>query len=737
MMTFVRLFILCLIANHNISATNSNSVLNMQTVAEEILNDLKRAKGILPTEKPFLIIPNEPFTGSQKLAVMNMVEGTITLDSRSYLHCRSLGKDSLNGLAFILGHELGHFIKGHGNINHNISSAQNFMSSSASLNLRSGTSNEFQQKLNQALDEYGKTYNEAEADFEGAFLGFLAGYDPVASGRAFLKSVYADPKINLNPSSSGYPTLQERLDILQNTENDLKKYIPYFDMANYLVAIEQYEDAVPYLEKILVKFQSPELYNNIGVILLLETLRLFPEPLTKYNMPLSLDAHFRAPHPQHFNTVDDPGPQAMLMVTELEYLKLTLAQKQIEQAESYFQKAFQLDQDYALAHLNMAIALSYKAQMYPRGRLRIITLHHALGEARKSIDLYTKALNGFQVYSYAVSEDQRDQVIFNPDIKDNPDFNFLIRDIIFENEDLVPNTVEFIGQKKWDITKDNPKPINYKRWNTPDFNPPNEAYGLANAMIQFDIIKILNKEFDFEKGIEVKYDGVTLRHREAFKEVLDFIPDYKLAVENQLLSKNITVTNDENQIGVNPKLETFSGLTLEQIIPRISEWDINEQLQKSKIISHYVSGDMIANEDLDRLIQSEIPMSQQVQYREMTNFFFYNNTSKISLDGRTERSTILVPKFSGETTTISGIVLGMEESNLKEKYGTAIREVQLTDGKMNVYLLESNGSMSHHDTGELIPEKNIKEDGIIFKLDNNNKITSWAIYQKDIKTKAI
>lgn len=711
----------------------------MFDVSNQVLNDLKRAKGILATERPLLIIPKEPFTGSQKLAVMNLDIGTITLDFRSYLHCRKLGKDSLNALAFILGHELGHFIKEHGKVNHNIDQISTPLSKfTAFTPLQNETPPRFEQKLNQALDQYSKTYHEAEADFEGAFLGFLAGYKPVQAGRDFLIAAYADTLINLNNTAPGYPSLEERLEILAKTEADLKQYIPYFEMANYLVALEQYEDAVPYLEKILVKFQSPEIYNNIGVILLLETIRLFPNLQTKYIMPLSLDATFRAPHPQYFNTLSEE-PALMAYATEITYRK-SLGQQQLEQAETYFQKAFQLDEDYAVAYLNLSIVITYKALLCSYyGSCRSTTLRHAQGIAKKCIDICTKLLEGYLVYNYHIDENRREEVIFDAELDDLDEFIPKIRPFFMVDEDLIPNTVEFIGVKVWDVIfKSNQKPINYKKWNTEDGDPPIEAFALANAMIQYDIIKILNYEFDFEKGIEFNYDARNTSYREAFKRVLDFLPGYELAIKNQKLSKNIPLVPSEAQSNANPSVELYSGFNLDQVYSKINEWDIHETLSKSKIISHYISGDEIKKEDYNVLIQSKSDMTQNMQYREMSNFYFYNNTSDISLDRRTERSSILVPKFSSETRTTSDVSIGTYDQILDEKYGTAIRELQLTDGTMKVYRISAKSdTLDQSMIRENIPEMKAEEDGIIFKIDTNQKITSWAIYKKHIITKTI
>ena len=281
MTTLVMAIVFIFSAHAHLSANNTYECSYENTedtamfkTAKEVLDNLKNAKGILPSEAPRLKMYK--FRGSGKLASMHLKKGEIHLDIETFKLCQEMGSDSLNGLAFLLGHELGHFIHAHGGVNHNIedeggNNAMRFAAVRA-VNEEFNATREFEKRMSDALFQYRETHDEAEADFEGAFLGYLAGYDTREAGKTFLRRAYQKFGIS---SSQGYPSLEERLIIIDKTTADLSKVTPIFELAKYLVSIGQYADAIPLLEQISTKFESPEIYNNLAVSQVLQILSVF------------------------------------------------------------------------------------------------------------------------------------------------------------------------------------------------------------------------------------------------------------------------------------------------------------------------------------------------------------------------------------------------------------------------------------------------------------------------------
>ena len=72
--------------------------------AQKILNDLYRAAGQYDHEIPTL----EMAEGNQRVAAYFPSKNTISIDEKALEICASMGIESKNALAFLIGHELAH-----------------------------------------------------------------------------------------------------------------------------------------------------------------------------------------------------------------------------------------------------------------------------------------------------------------------------------------------------------------------------------------------------------------------------------------------------------------------------------------------------------------------------------------------------------------------------------------------------------------------------------------------------
>ena len=334
---------------------------DMTDVAERILNDLKAAKGILPSEPPTMEV--KPFTGGTKIAQMVFDQKRIELDVRTFNICERVEAGRDNALAFIIGHELGHYLKAHKQVNHHTSNPsinQGFAVLSPNDNpvMRASFSN--------AIKSYRGTFEEAEADLEGAFLGYMAGYETGPAGEELLRKVYADPQMGLTEETSGYPSLEERVNIVRKTTAELAELTPLFETAKYLTAIGRYAEAISFLEKVASKFETRELYNNLGALHILHFLDQLPNPkmITEFEFPVAFDSDFRAPDHKdekiEFWEVASPG----MYWIKVEPCWISFLQHQMEKPRKYLRKAINLDKKYATAHLNLSIVQSIYAVLF-------------------------------------------------------------------------------------------------------------------------------------------------------------------------------------------------------------------------------------------------------------------------------------------------------------------------------------------------------------------------------------
>lgn len=257
-------------------------------------------------------------------AYYNPANNTINLGEGIYDLCVEFGADSLNAMAMVLGHELAHFYKDHG------------------WGMAFGTANEdlevaskiYKLKLTSAR----KTECEAQADYYGGLFGYMAGYKSLNVGPDFFKKLYSAAK--LPDVTNGYPTLQERMKIGENSKKMLEKLIAVFEAANMLTVTDDFERAASCYDHIITTFPSREIYNNAGVALALEAMKVYDVEKMKFYYPFSLDLDTR---------MDNAGHKGMGEEKEEKIKRL------LNEAKEMFQTAINMDKDYAPAYLNLAM----------------------------------------------------------------------------------------------------------------------------------------------------------------------------------------------------------------------------------------------------------------------------------------------------------------------------------------------------------------------------------------------
>lgn len=326
---------------------------------QRIFNDLKAAKGIFPHEEPQLIF--EPvFVGTDNFifAYIDYAKSEIHLEEMIYDVCvRDLGADSLNGIAFMLGHELAHFLNRHENVSHH-SPRENssLMGDRVLVEILKGRIQDVDStmlaNISTSIHHYNEREGEAIADLEGGFISYLAGYssdrtEPTLPS-LFLEKIYMAAEADTD--MKGYPKLEERQAIASSSKTVLDSLIHLYEMGNALASIEHYEEALTYYEILTRTFESREIYNNMGVNAFLDASKCFlPEYLPK-KIPITLDVDSRL---EGGTRGDDLGYDDAVRARKLNV------------AIRYFEKAAQMDDEYPIALLNLSVtrllrAISFK-----------------------------------------------------------------------------------------------------------------------------------------------------------------------------------------------------------------------------------------------------------------------------------------------------------------------------------------------------------------------------------------
>ncbi|MCB0562123.1 MAG: hypothetical protein H6573_07145 [Lewinellaceae bacterium] len=292
-----------------------------QAVAEKVLFQLYQKAGRADKPLPSLIISEE----NKKVAAYYPARHQIVLDEKAYLLCRSMGKDSLDALAFILAHELAHAFQpatGRQSTNFLVYGIQNPTSNS----------------------------QEKAADIQGAFTAYLAGYRIESIIPIVLERIYKAYGLwgSIVP---GYPSFEERRNSAREVLAMARRLIDVFEAGNYLAVLEYYELAIACHTFLLDYYQGRDLYNNLGVLHLLQALNYYDEPTGRFAHPLELEGL------SLLRALERQRGEAGLTEVEKEK-RSTLLQSGL----AYFRQALERDGSYLPAIGNAACALNLLGQ---------------------------------------------------------------------------------------------------------------------------------------------------------------------------------------------------------------------------------------------------------------------------------------------------------------------------------------------------------------------------------------
>lgn len=269
-------------------------------------------------------VPAFTMTKETNNAAFLVYGGTqIGLEEKAYDICMSMGEaEGEAAVAGLLGHELIHFYEKH-------QWRSGFAQAYAEL--------EIGRRLRGMVDQ-DKVNNETQADYLGGFLAYSAGYDVFDNRGPLLDKIYTQYPFPEVDSSGAYPSLEDRKALARKSEEKLKELVSVFEVGNLLTAVGQYEDARAFYKHILIDYQGREIYNNLGVVTVLEALEFFPQSERKYRLPLELDMSFGAGGKDGFGD------------------KIERRNRLLREAILYFNNAIGMDPGYAPAYLNKACA---------------------------------------------------------------------------------------------------------------------------------------------------------------------------------------------------------------------------------------------------------------------------------------------------------------------------------------------------------------------------------------------
>ena len=172
----------------------------------------------------------------------------VTIDTYLFTICRSFGKDSLNSLSVVIGHELAHYYNEH--------------SFCTDFAFAIRNKNEVFSKKVKLIDKNQKIIYETQADDKGLFYAAIAGYEPFEVQPKLLDAIYTQYQLK---DTDGYPTKVQRKEIAKNALLKAKMLYETFTLGLKYIQEKNYDKAIEAFNTVNNDFPSRENYNNLGV----------------------------------------------------------------------------------------------------------------------------------------------------------------------------------------------------------------------------------------------------------------------------------------------------------------------------------------------------------------------------------------------------------------------------------------------------------------------------------------
>lgn len=287
-------------------------------IAQSVLENLYWSNGNFIFQKPILEITDDEENAALYMRRANKIE----ISRKAMKVCRSFGRDSLDALAFLIGHELAHSYK-----SELIHSETSFLA------------------YDKHHDSKGKKIEE-DADLHGLFMTWLAGYNSQEIAAQLIDRIYVEFDLK-DKKLKNYPTLPERQKSTQKMVALTEELIQLFEAGNHLLVIGNYELAAACFEHVEQYYNAGEVYNNLGICYALSALNGSKKNIEPFIFPFEINWHTRFEKPKGSRGVNDLNEEDQAQRSKF-----------LEKAANYFSLAFQMAPQASEAGLNLFCTMS-------------------------------------------------------------------------------------------------------------------------------------------------------------------------------------------------------------------------------------------------------------------------------------------------------------------------------------------------------------------------------------------
>ncbi len=307
--------------------SSSQSVSKTETT-KTVFNNLIQAYANGKGAPDLIIVPLNQL--QVKAEYFTTKDGTpiIKIDQQLINICFSLGKDSINALAFILSHELSHYYRD-----------DNWCMDYAKFKFKSNPA--IAKKMKEASEQNKE--KEAIADKEGLLHAGIAGYYSFTVFDKLIDSIYK--KYKLQDNLLGYPTKGDRKVINRDAKVDAQKWLCVFNSGIDLLNTGKYQEAIDSFKFLSKKFPSREIFNNLGIAKTRKALLIKPKSYEETHFPDRFLYPLEVENKSRLSQDDTRG---------LDDEKAEEFNTLLKEAQRYFQEAIRTDPSFTKSYINLA-----------------------------------------------------------------------------------------------------------------------------------------------------------------------------------------------------------------------------------------------------------------------------------------------------------------------------------------------------------------------------------------------
>ena len=307
--------------------SKSQSFSNIESV-KKVFNYLVQAYANGKGAPDLMIVPLNEIQVKAEYYTTKDGNPVIKIDQQLINICFSLGKDSINALAFILSHELSHYYRD-----------DNWCMDYAKFKYK--TNPAIAKKMKEASERSKE--KEAIADKEGLLHSGIAGFSSFRVFDKLINVIYA--KYKLKDNLPGYPTKSERKEINRDASLQAQKWLRTFNAGVSFLNAGKYQKAIDTFKLLSKKFPSREVFNNLGVAKARKALLLKPKSYEEVQFPDRFLYPLEVENKSRLS-IDD--------TRSLDDEKAEEFNNLLKEAQKNFQEAIRIDPSFTKSYVNLA-----------------------------------------------------------------------------------------------------------------------------------------------------------------------------------------------------------------------------------------------------------------------------------------------------------------------------------------------------------------------------------------------